>query len=156
MNIGIYKEESQEVTDLPNERRLKPKAAIEKAESNCMYIVCIFSLPLPIKRHRDQQSHISLEKRVKEKLKIRVTGSLLKTQSARYSPICIFGQLTFPYSRRIQCIFFKGSRRETFQTKRVQQCPGQLIKINLHEGISLQNFRILGKRKRSNKLGEEE
>ena len=46
MNTGRYKKEIQEVTDLSDERKLKPKAAIQKAKSNSMCIKFIFSLQI--------------------------------------------------------------------------------------------------------------
>ena len=46
MNTGRYKKEIQEVTDLSDERKLKPKAAIQKAKSNRMCINFIFSLQI--------------------------------------------------------------------------------------------------------------
>ena len=42
----LQKKEIQEVTDLSDERKLKPKAAIQKAKSNSMCIKFIFSLQI--------------------------------------------------------------------------------------------------------------
>ena len=42
----VQKKEIQGVTDLSDERKLKPKAAIQKAKSNSMCIKFIFSLQI--------------------------------------------------------------------------------------------------------------
>lgn len=52
MNIENYKKQIQRVTDLSDQRKLKSKVAMEKAEDQLDFRSCIFSLPPTTRKHR--------------------------------------------------------------------------------------------------------